>query len=51
MTTDKSDSTQQIVIQTNSINVTVIPVEFTRNRSYNSQNSDYMAEQFRYESI
>ncbi|KAJ8924194.1 hypothetical protein NQ315_006985 [Exocentrus adspersus] len=42
---EKND-TQQIVIQSNSYNVTVIPVEFNRNRVYNTQNPDYAMEQF-----
>lgn len=44
---DKNDNAQQIIIQTNNINVTVIPVEFSQNRSYSGQNSDYLLEQYR----
>ncbi|XP_018563861.1 FERM domain-containing protein 8 [Anoplophora glabripennis] len=43
----EKNETQQIVIQSNSYNVTVIPVEFNRNRVYsNTQNSDYSVDQF-----
>ncbi|VEN40447.1 unnamed protein product [Callosobruchus maculatus] len=42
---DKNDS-QQIIIQTSNYNVTVIPVEFNRNRVYSSQNSDYLTETY-----
>ncbi|KAG5891496.1 hypothetical protein JTB14_009830 [Gonioctena quinquepunctata] len=42
---EKSE-TQQIVIQTSSYNVTVIPVEFNRNRAYSSQNTDYIVEPY-----
>lgn len=44
---EKNENTQQIIIQANNINVTVIPVEFARNRSYSSQNTDYLPEQYR----
>nr|XP_023021198.1 FERM domain-containing protein 8 isoform X2 [Leptinotarsa decemlineata] len=43
--TEKND-TQQIVIQTSNYNVTVIPVEFNRNRVYNGQNADYLVEPY-----
>ncbi|XP_030764670.1 putative FERM domain-containing protein FRMD8P1 [Sitophilus oryzae] len=43
-----SKDTQEIIIQSNSYNVTVIPVDFSnRNRLYNSQTTEYMNDQYR----
>ncbi|CAH0551829.1 unnamed protein product [Brassicogethes aeneus] len=43
----ETKDTQQIIIQSNNYNVTVIPLEFPRNRVYNSQNQEYIVDQYR----
>lgn len=44
---DNNKETQQLIIQSNNYNVTVIPIDYTRNRNYNTQNSDYVMEQYK----
>lgn len=46
---DKTETPQQILIQTNSYNVTVIPVDFNRGRTYGTPTTEYVVEQYRYE--
>ncbi|CAG9820882.1 unnamed protein product [Phaedon cochleariae] len=48
MDSSKSDvnDCQQIAIQTSNHNVTVIPVEFNRNRVYNDSSGDYLVEPY-----
>lgn len=43
--TEKNNNQQ--LLQTNNINVTVIPVDLARSRAHSSQNSDFILEQYR----
>lgn len=42
----ETNDSQQLTTQSNNY-VTVIPVEYSRSRSYNAQTPDYMVEQYR----